>query len=160
MEHAKGRLAQGFGDGELIHLFVIALLQVDDFALAGAADQDHREAVGGGVGQRSQSIQEARRRHGQADAGLLGQEARDRSGVACVLLVTEGYDPHAFGLRHTRQIRDGNAGQTEDGVDSVEFQGIDNQMKSVGHFHGIFSRRRCRLCAWVLHDFPRFVEFS
>ena len=49
MQDAEGRFAQGPGDGQLVHLLVIALLQVDDLALGRAADQDHREAVGGGV---------------------------------------------------------------------------------------------------------------
>ena len=50
MQHAECRLAQGLGDGELIHLLVIALLQVDDLALGRTADQDHREAIGRGIG--------------------------------------------------------------------------------------------------------------
>jgi hypothetical protein len=33
MQDAIGRLADAFGDGELIHLLVIALLQIDDLAL-------------------------------------------------------------------------------------------------------------------------------
>ena len=33
MQHAEGRLAERLGDGELVHLFVVALLQVDDLAL-------------------------------------------------------------------------------------------------------------------------------
>ena len=52
MQDAERRLAQRLGDGELVHLLVVALLQVDDLALGGAGDQDHREAVGGGVRQR------------------------------------------------------------------------------------------------------------
>ena len=32
VQHAERRLAQGLGDGELVHLFVVALLQVDDLA--------------------------------------------------------------------------------------------------------------------------------
>src|SRR5207302_740902 len=47
------------GDCELVHLLVVALLQVDDLALARAADEDHREAIGGGVGERRQSIEKA-----------------------------------------------------------------------------------------------------
>src|SRR5665647_402726 len=49
--HAEGGLAQRLGDGQLVHLLVVTLLQVDDLALAGAADEDHRETIGGGVGQ-------------------------------------------------------------------------------------------------------------
>jgi hypothetical protein len=33
VEHAKRRLAQRLGDRELIHLFVVALLEIDDLAL-------------------------------------------------------------------------------------------------------------------------------
>jgi hypothetical protein len=33
MQHAKRSLAQGLGDGQLVHLLVVALLQVDDLAL-------------------------------------------------------------------------------------------------------------------------------
>ena len=32
MQHTKGSLAVWFGDGELVHLFIITLLQIDDFA--------------------------------------------------------------------------------------------------------------------------------
>ena len=52
VQHAEGGLAERLGDGELVHLLVVALLQVDDLALARAADEDHREAVGGGMGER------------------------------------------------------------------------------------------------------------
>ena len=34
MQHAEGGLAERLGDRELVHLFVVALLQVDDLALA------------------------------------------------------------------------------------------------------------------------------
>jgi hypothetical protein len=80
-------------------LLVVALLQVDDLALARAADQDHREAVDGGVSERVQAVQEAGRGHGQADAGLLRQESRDRRGIAGVLLVAERQHAQAGGLR-------------------------------------------------------------
>ena len=33
VQHAERRLAQRFCDGELVHLFIVALLQVDDLAL-------------------------------------------------------------------------------------------------------------------------------
>ena len=33
VQHAEGRLAERLGDGELVHLLVVALLQVDDLAL-------------------------------------------------------------------------------------------------------------------------------
>ena len=133
VQHAEGGLAQRLGDGQLVHLLVVALLQVDDLALAGAADQDHREAIGGGVGQRGQAVEEAGGGHRQADAGLLRHEAGDGGGVAGVLLVAERNHAHAFGLRHAGEVGDRDAGQTEDRVDAVELQGIDDQVKAVGH---------------------------
>ena len=38
VQHAKGRLAQRPGNGQLIHFLVVALLQVDDLALGGTRD--------------------------------------------------------------------------------------------------------------------------
>jgi hypothetical protein len=96
--------------------------------------QDHREAVGGGVGQRGQAVQEAGRRHREADAGLCGQEAGGRGGVAGVLLVAEGDDLHALGLRHAQEVRDRDAGQGEDRVDVVQLQRIDDEVEAVGRF--------------------------
>jgi hypothetical protein len=61
VKHPEGRLAQRLGDGELVHLLIVALLQIDDLALRGAGDQDHRKTIGGGVRKRSQAVEEARR---------------------------------------------------------------------------------------------------
>ena len=69
--HPVGGLAERLRGGELVHLLVVALLEVDQVPLAGAGDLDHGEAVGGGVRQGDQTVEEARRGHGQADAGLL-----------------------------------------------------------------------------------------
>jgi hypothetical protein len=77
MQDAVGRLAHRLGDGELIHLLVVALLQVDDLPLRGARDQDHREAVRGGVRECGQAIEKAWRGDREADAGLFGEIARD-----------------------------------------------------------------------------------
>ena len=100
MQHAIGRLAERLGDRELIHFLIVALLQVDDLALGRAGDQDHREAVGGGVRERREPIEEARRRHRDADARLLGEEAGDRRRIAGVLLVAEREHAQPRGLRH------------------------------------------------------------
>ena len=86
---AVGRLGIGPGGGELVHLLVIALFEIDDRAVGRAADQDHREAVGRRVGQRDQPVQKAGGRDGHADARLLGQKPGDRGGVAGRLLVPE-----------------------------------------------------------------------
>ena len=131
VQHAERRLAERLGDGELVHLLVVALLQVDDLALGRARDQDHREAVGGGVGERGQAVEKARRRDGEADAGLLGQEAGDRRRIAGVLLVAEREDADAGGLRHAAEVRDRDAGHAVDRVEAVELERIDDEMKPV-----------------------------
>ena len=132
MQHAERRLAERLGDGELVHLLVVALLQVDDLALGRARDQDHREAVGGGVGERGQAVEEAGRRHRQADAGLLGQEAGDRRRIAGVLLVPERDDADARGLRHAAEVGDRDAGHAVDRVEAVELERIDDEVEAVG----------------------------
>jgi len=58
MQNTERCLAQWLGDCELVHLFVVALLQIDNLAFAGSADQDHREAVCCRVCQRSKSVKE------------------------------------------------------------------------------------------------------
>ena len=132
VQHAECRLAQRLGDGELVHFLVIALLEIDDLALGRTGNQDHREAVGGGVRQSGQAVEEAGRRHGEADAGLLGQEAGDRGGVAGVLLVTERQHANAGGLRHAAEIRDRNAGHAIDRVQAVELERVDDEIEAVG----------------------------
>ena len=131
MQHAEGRLAERLGDGQLVHLFIIALLQVDDLALGRAADQDHRKAVGRGIGQRRQTVEKAGSRHREADAGLFRQEAGDGCGVAGVLLMAERDDAHARGLRHAAQVGDRDAGHAVDRVDAVELERIDDEVKAI-----------------------------
>ncbi len=132
MQHAECRLAKGLGDRELVHLFVIALLQVDDLALGRAGDQDHREAIGLSMSERGETVEKAWRRHREADAGLFGQEAGDGRGVAGVLLVPERDDAKAFGLRHAAQIRDRDAGHIVDRLDAIELERVDDEVKAVG----------------------------
>jgi hypothetical protein len=131
VQDAVGGLAHGLRDRELIHLLIVALLQVDDLALGRAGNQDHREAVGGGVGERGQAVEKTRRGNREADAGLLGEEARDRGGVARVLLVAEGDDADARGLRHAAEVRDRNAGHAIDRLDAVQLERVDDEMKAV-----------------------------
>ena len=131
VQHAEGRLAERLGDRELVHLFIVALLQVDDLAFGGARNQDHREAVGGGVGQRGEAVEEAGRRDGEADARFLGQIAGDRGGVAGVLLVAEREHANALGLHHAAEVRDRDARHTIDGVDAVELERVDDEMKAI-----------------------------
>ena len=129
---AIGRLAERLGDRELIHLLVVALLEVDDLALRGARHQDHREAVGGRVRERGEAIEEARRRNGEAHAGLLGEIAGDCSGVAGVLLVAERQNAETLGLRHAAEIGDRNARHVIDRGQIIELERIDDQVKTVG----------------------------
>src|SRR5581483_7211194 len=151
MKHAIGRLAHRLGDRELVHLLVVALLQVDDVALRRARHQDHREAVGGGMGERRQAVQEARRGDGEADAGLVGEEARDRRGIARVLLVAERQHADARRLRHAAEIGDGNARHAIDGRETVQLQGVDQQIEAVGQLLRLFRRwfQGC-FCHWFL----------
>ena len=142
MQHAEGRLAQRLGDGELVHLLVVALLQVDDLALGRARDQDHRKAVGRGVGERDQTVEKAGRRHREADAGLFGQIAGDGRRVAGVLLVPERDDADACGLRHAAEVRDRDAGHAVDRLDVVELHRIDDEMKAVRQLAFCFGRGR------------------
>jgi hypothetical protein len=134
MQHAERRLAQRLGDGELVHLFVVALLQIDDLALGRTRDQNHREAVGSGVGQRGQTVEKSGRRHGEADAGLLGQKAGDRGGIAGVLFMAERQDANACGLRHTAEVRNWDAGHTVDRVQAIELERVDDEVKAVRQF--------------------------
>jgi hypothetical protein len=134
VQHAEGGLAQGLGDGQLVHLLVVALLQVDDLALAGARDQDHGEAVGGGVRQRGEAVQEAGRGHREADAGLAVMKAGGCGGIAGVLLVAEGDHLHAVGLRDAQEVGDRDAGQGEDRVDVVQLQRVDDEVEAIGRF--------------------------
>ena len=120
------------GDGQLIHLLVVTALQIDDLTLGRAGDQDHRPAVGGGMGQRGQAVEEARRRNRHADARLLGEEARGGGGIAGVLLVTERQNAQALRLRIAAQIRDRNTGNVVDRLNAVDLQRVDEQMETVG----------------------------
>jgi hypothetical protein len=115
----------------LVELFVVALLQVDDVALARAADLDHREAVDGGSRQRDQAVEETRRRDREADAGLLRQKAGSSSGIAGGRLVMKADVADAFGLREARQVGDRNAGHAVDRVQAVQLQRIDDEVKAV-----------------------------
>ena len=153
VQHAERRLAQRLGDGELVHLLVVALLQVDDLALRRSRHQDHREAVGGGMGQRGEPVEEAWRRHGEANARLLGEEAGDRGRIAGILLVAERQHANARGLRHAAEIRDRDAGHAIDRGETVELERVDEEMKAVGQLAfgciGGFLFDRC-----VGHGFP------
>ena len=145
MQHAERRLTEGLGNRQLVHLFVVALLQIDDLALGRAADQDHRKAVGRRIGQRGQTVEEAGGRHGEADAGLLGQVAGDGRGVAGVLLMPERDDAYAGGLRQAAEVRDGDARHPVDGLDAIEHQRFDDEVKAVGQLPlGIGRRSRGR----------------
>jgi hypothetical protein len=121
MVDAVGGLDIGLGGIELVELFIVALCQVDDLALGGAGDHDHGEAVDGGIGQGDQAVEEARRRDGHGDAGLLGQVAGDGGGIDGIGFVAEADEAQAFGLHQAGQVGDGNADQAIDGLDAIGF---------------------------------------
>ncbi len=131
VQHAERRLAERLGNRQLVHLFVVALLQVDDLTLGRPADQDHRKAVGRRIGQCRQTVEEAGRRHRQADARRLRQETGDGRGVAGVLLMPERDDADAGRLRQTAEVRDRDAWHTVDGLDAVERERLDDEVKAV-----------------------------
>ena len=54
--------------------------------------------------------------------------------MAGILFMAERNHAHARGLYLAGEVGNGNAGQTENGIDVVEFQRIDNQIKAVGQF--------------------------
>ena len=152
------------GDGELVHLLIVTLLQVDDLALARAADQDHREAVGGGIGERRQAVEKAGGGHREADARLLRHEAGDGSGIPGVLLVAEGDHAQSGALQLAREVGDRDSRQAEDRIDAVELEGIDDELKAVdlflclavdlaasGDFRCVFGRRSRRLGRCFYH---------
>src|SRR4029077_10647166 len=98
-------------------------------------------------------VEEAWRRHGEAYARLLGEEARDRGRVAGILLVAERQHANARGPRHAAEIGDRDAGHAIDGGETVELERVDEEMKTVGQLAlgciggGFFFPRRC---PWVL----------
>ena len=96
-------------------------------------DEDHRKAVGRGIGESRQSIQKPWSGDGQADAWHLGHEPRCRGRIASTLLVTESVEPHPFRLRQPRQIGNRNSSDSVERVDPVEFQGIHHKVEAVSH---------------------------
>ena len=152
MQHAERRLAERLGDRKLVHLLVVALLQVDDLALRRAGDQDHREAVGGGMGECGEAVEKARCRYRQANAGLLGQESCDRRRIAGVLFVTERDHPNAGRLRHAAEVGDRDAGHAIDCREAVELQRIDDEVKAIGEL--LLRVGRCSFrCSVLLRTF-------
>ena len=151
MQHAERRLAQRLGNGELVHLLVVALLQVDDLAFGRAADQDHRKAVRRRIGERHQAVQEARRRDREAHARRLRQQPRDRRRIAGVLLVPERDHPHPLGLRQTAQIGDRDARDVIDRLDAVQLQRVDDQVEPVRQFGFGFADTLLKCCGhWYI----------
>ena len=150
---AVGRLGKGPGGGELIHLLVIALLQIDDRAVARPADEDHRETVGRGVGQRDEAVHEAGGRNGHADPRLLRQIPGDRRRVPGRLLVPKTDVPNPLVLRQPQEIGDRDAGHPIDRIDPVQLQRLHHQVKAVGHL-----RRGRIVCAHIVHHSPRMEQ--
>src|SRR5579872_3742152 len=82
--------------------------------------------------ERGQAIEEAGGRDRQAYAGLFGEVAGDRGGIAGILLMAEGEHTKAFGLRHPSEIGDRNARHAVNRLDVVELERVDDEMKTVG----------------------------
>ncbi len=131
--YAVCRLGIGPSSGQLIHLLVIALLEIDDRPVARPADHDHREAIGRGVRQGDQPVQETGGGDRHANARLLRQIPGDRGRVPSRLLVAEAEVADPFRLRQAQQIGDRDAGHPIDRVDPVQLEGLHHQVKAVGH---------------------------
>ena len=134
-------LRERSGRGELIEFFVVAALHVHDRALTRAGDLDHRETVRRGVGQRNQAVEEAGPGHRQAHAGPAGEESGGGRGVAGGGLVPETDEADSRFLRQTGKVGDRDPDEPIDGVDSVELEGVDEDVEAVGQLG------RCRLGA-------------
>ena len=128
----KAALSERFGRRELIEFLVVALLEVDDVSLARTGDLNHRKAIRRGVGERDDSVEEAGRGDGQADARPLGEEPGRRCRVPRVAFVPETDVADARGLRDARHICDRDADDAVDGADVVELERVDDQVISVG----------------------------
>ena len=135
MQNTEGGLAEWFGDGQLVHLFIVALLEVHDLALTRAADKNHGEAVGRCIRKRCKAIEKARGRYCEADARLLSKKACDCRRIARILLMAEGNYPHSLGLGHAGEIGNGDSWETKNSVDVIELEGINDQMKTIGEFN-------------------------
>ena len=83
------------------------------------------------MGERVEAVQESRRRHREADAGLLREEAGDRGRVARVLLVAEGQHAQPVGLGAAREVGDRDPGQRVDRVEAVQLQRLDDELKAI-----------------------------
>jgi len=83
---------------QLIELFVVTLLEINDCPIARSADQYHREAIRGGVRQGQHSVEEPRGRDGETNARLLRQISGYRCGVSCGLFVTKSNVSQTLGL--------------------------------------------------------------
>ena len=149
---AVGRLGVRPGGAELIHLLVIALLEIDDRPVARPADHDHREAVGRGVGQGDHPVQEAGGRDRHADARLLRQIPGDRGRVPGRLLVPKAEVADPFILRQAQQIGDRDARHPKDRVDPVQLQRLHHQVKAVRHIARHF------LSAHIVPPFLKWVR--
>ena len=123
--------------------------------LAGSRDLHHRKAIRRRIGQRNEPVEEARRRHGQADAWRLRQESGRGRRVPGIAFVPETDVADAFCLRDAGHVGDRDADYPVDGSDVIEFERLDDQVVSVGqlglrliHGHGAgrcsarISRRR------------------
>ena len=131
MQHAERRFAKRLGDRELVHLFVVALLEIDDLALGRTGDQDHRKAVGRGIGQRGEAVEETGGGYREADAGLFRQEAGDGCGITGVLFVPERDDANARGLGHAAKVGDRNAWHAVDRGEAVELERVDDEVEAI-----------------------------
>ena len=129
---AIGSLGKGLGHVHLVEPLIVALREVDNVAVARAANLYHGEAIGGGCRQGGEAIKKAWGRHGEADAWLTGEIATDSSGITCRLLVAEPDVADAHLLSMAGEVGDGDTHDTIDSVHTITFEGIDHEVHAVG----------------------------
>ena len=132
LANPEGCLGVRFCRIHLIQFFVVALLEIDNLTVARSADLDHGKTIGGRIGQRHQAVQETWCGDGQTNPRLLGQIAGDRGCISGRLFMPKADVPYSFCLSQPGQICDRNSRNAINRVDSVELQGIDYEVKSVG----------------------------
>ncbi len=127
-----GRLRERPCGAELVEILVVAALQVDHRPVTGTRDLDHREAVGGRIGQRGQAVEKAGPGRRQAHPGPRGEEAGGGGRVAGRRLLPKADVADARRLRPAREVGDRDPDDPVDRLDAVRLQGIHDELEAVG----------------------------
>ena len=130
---AVGCLCKGLCDVHLVQPLVVALLQVDDVAVARPANLYHGESVDSGTGECREPVQESRRRHCEAYSRLSCEESAYCGCVPRRLLVTESNVSYSHLLCASRKVGDGDSHYSENSLNAVHLQCIHHQVHAIGY---------------------------